>query len=118
MSYRRIALLWLFCLLAITLNAQTNRYGLPHIQNYHFAETGGSEQNWGITQDQRGLIYVANNDNGILEFDGNTWRTHAVPENVPVRSVLAADDGFIYAGLDGDFGRLLSIITLRTPANC
>jgi serine phosphatase RsbU (regulator of sigma subunit) len=106
MSFRRISLFIWFCVPVFALKAQPNRYGLPYIQNYHYTETGGGEQNWGITQDRRGVIYVANNDNGILEFDGNSWRSYPVPGNVAVRSVVAGDDGFIYAGLEGDFGRL------------
>jgi len=93
-------------LLVIVLDAQPNRYGLPPIQNYHYAVTGGGEQNWGITQDQRGVIFVANNDNGILEFDGSLWRVHPVPGNVPVRSVVAGDNGIVYTGMTGDFGLL------------
>jgi len=103
---QRILPLLVFTLLTPFLTAQPNRYGQPYIQNYHYAETGGGEQNWGIAQDQRGLIYVANNDNGILEYDGSSWRIHPVPGNVAVRSVVAGEDGFIYAGLDGDIGRL------------
>ena len=86
--------------------AQPGRYTQSYIQNHYYAETGGGELNWGIAQDKRGIIYVANNDNGILEYDGSSWRTYPVPGNVAVRSIVAGDDGFIYAGLDGDFGRL------------
>ena len=96
----------LSCLAVLSLKAQVNRYGLPPIHNYHHSETGGGERNWGITQDRRGVIYVANDEQGILEYDGTFWRVYAVPGNVSVRSVLAADDGFVYTGLEGDFGRL------------
>ncbi|MDF1575456.1 MAG: SpoIIE family protein phosphatase [Bacteroidales bacterium] len=106
MFTRRIFLLLILSLASYLLRAQPSLFGLQYIQNYHYAETGGGEQNWGIARDQRGLIYVANNDNGILEFDGSSWRTIPVPGSAAVRSVVAGNDGFIYAGLDGDFGRL------------
>ncbi len=106
MAYRRLFTGFWLMLVVLTLQAQTNRYGLPHIQNYHYAETGGGERNWGITQDRRGVIYVANDEQGILEFDGRSWRSYPVPGNVAVRSVMAADDGFLYTGLEGDLGRL------------
>lgn len=106
MLAQRILPLLVLTMLTTFMAAQPNRYGQPNIQNYHYAETGGSEQNWGIAQDQRGLIYVANNDNGILEYDGTSWRAHPVPGNVAVRSVVAGEDGFIYTGLNGDIGRL------------
>lgn len=106
MVLKKLSLLIFSTLLVIELHAQPNRFGLPPIRNYHYAVTGGGEQNWGITQDQRGVIYVANNDNGILEFDGSSWRVHPVPGNVPVRSVVAGDNGIIYTGMTGDFGLL------------
>lgn len=93
-------------LLATLLAAQPFRSGDQFIQNHHYLETGGGEQNWGILLDQRGVIYVANNDNGILEFDGDSWRSNPVPNNLPVRSLVQDHRGFIYTGLDGEIGRL------------
>ncbi len=107
MSLKKISLLVaLFGLLISSLHAQYNPYGLPYIRNYHFAQTGGGEQNWCITQDQRGVIYVGNEEEGILEFDGSSWRTIPVPNNVITRSIITGEDGVVYAGLEGDFGRL------------
>ena len=51
-------------------------------------------QNWCILQDQRGVIYAAN-QGGILEFDGSTWRTIEIP-NEFVRSMDIAPDGTVY----------------------
>ena len=77
------------CLLAtLSLQAQPNKYGVPLISNYPYSETGGNEQNWCITQDHRGVVYVGNYDKGVLEFDGVEWRTIPVPGNVPVWSLL------------------------------
>jgi serine phosphatase RsbU (regulator of sigma subunit) len=106
MRYRIPLLLLLFPLLSGSILGQMNPYGQPEIQNYHFAETGGGEQNWAITMDHRGLVYVGNQDQGILEYDGSDWRSIPVPENLTVWSLVTGDDGVIYAGLDGDFGRL------------
>lgn len=107
MTLKRISVLYTFLsLLTLSLFSQPNPYGLPFIQNYHFAETGGSEQNWCITQDSRGLIYVGNNDKGILEYDGSSWRSIPVPGDVTVRSLVSGEDGYIYVGLEGNFGRL------------
>jgi hypothetical protein len=71
-----------------------------------FQKLGVGEQNWSIVQDFRGVIYVGNQDNGILEYDGSSWRTIPVTGDTPVRSMVSGDDGWIYAGLEGDFGRL------------
>lgn len=107
MLIKRISLFLTFLTLLMASGyAQHNPYGLANIRNYHYTQTGGSAQNWCITQDHRGVIYVGNNDSGILEFDGRTWRTIPVPDSVIVRSLVTGDDGVVYAGLDGDFGKL------------
>jgi serine phosphatase RsbU (regulator of sigma subunit) len=107
MRLRRFPILTTLCLLSILpLKAQPNKYGVPLITNYPYNITGGSEQNWCITQDHRGVVYVGNNDKGILEYDGVEWRKIPVPDNVPVLSLVTSDDGVVYAGLSGDFGRL------------
>ncbi len=62
-------------------------------------------QNWAVTQDPRGVIYVANND-GILEYDGASWRLIETPSGEVVRSLDVDDDGILYAGQKGDFGYL------------
>lgn len=69
-------------------------------------EYKGSEQNWAIVQDKRGLLYVGNNEGGVLEYDGERWRRIAVTENRIVRSLALGETGLIYVGLVGDFGRL------------
>jgi len=105
--YKKISfLIALFGLLVCSLHAQSGPYGMPFIKNYHYAEMGGSEQNWSVTQDFRGVVYVGNEDRGILEFDGSTWRSLPVPGNLRVLSLLTGEDGVVYAGLNGDFGRL------------
>ena len=76
------------------------------ITNYPYNETGGSEQNWCITQDHRGVVYVGNYEKGIQEYDGVEWRSISMPNNAPVFSLVTGDDGVVYVGADGDFGLL------------
>lgn len=80
--------------------------GLP-FPSEHFAPPDYQQypQNWAVTQDHRGLIYVANND-GILEYDGDSWRLIPTTTNTFVRSIAASEEGTIYAGTVGDFGYL------------
>ncbi len=99
--------LLLFQSLFMILQAQPNRYGVPIISNYEHYVTGGSEQNWCITQDSRGIIYVGNNDKGVLEYDGVEWRTIPLPNNPIVRSLVTGHDGIVYVGADGEFGHLV-----------
>lgn len=108
MPIKKISLLLsMLSMLMTTGYGQQQYYGMPFIRNFHYSQTGGSEQNWCITQDKRGVIYVGNNDKGILEFDGSTWRNIPVPGDGSVRSLASGEDGMVYAGLAGDFGRLV-----------
>lgn len=47
--------------------------GFSFIRNYTPKEYGGSGQVWTVVQDQRGILYFGDED-GILEYDGKTWR--------------------------------------------
>ncbi|MBC7126471.1 MAG: hypothetical protein H5T24_12625, partial [Bacteroidales bacterium] len=85
---------------------QFNKYGNPLITNYTPEVYGGNEQVWCIAQDDRGVMYFGTNDNGILEYDGKTWRSIPMPENKSVRSLCKGDDGVIYVGSISEFGYL------------
>jgi signal transduction histidine kinase/ligand-binding sensor domain-containing protein len=77
--------------------------GYPTIVNHTPNEYGGGTQNWAITQDERGVMFVGNNS-GLLEYDGQTWRLHTVPNRTPVRSLATDEEGRIYAGAVGELG--------------
>ena len=83
--------------------AQKSYSGLPFINNYTSDEYKGGIQNWQISQDTRGLIYIANNF-GVLEFDGTEWYLYPVSNKTKVRSIGIDPNGIIYAGCQGDFG--------------
>ena len=88
------------------LSAQPNMNGVPIITNYEHSITKGSEQNWCITQDHRGIIYVGNNNKGVLEYDGVEWRRIPIPRDPIVRSITTGDHGVIYVGAQAEFGYL------------
>jgi len=79
--------------------------GLPFLRAYGPKEYGAQAQNWAVTQDQRGVIYVGNND-GVLIYDGVHWRTVPVSNMSVVRSLDVASDGTVYVGARGEFGYL------------
>jgi len=54
-------------------------------------------------QDHRGIMFFANND-GVLEYDGTTWRT--ISTKTRARSLCVDSTGLIYVGLEEDFGTL------------
>ncbi len=80
--------------------------GLPFFfEHFSRQDYRQHHQNWAVTQDPRGLIYIANYD-GILEYDGATWRLVETPAKTIVRSLAVDDQGVLYAGVQGDFGYL------------
>lgn len=98
----------LLMLLAHTIGcSQINKYGYPFYKYYSMEEYGGTEQNWAIVKDNRGLLYVGNNDKGVLQYDGKNWKQIPIANNSIVRSLATDDMGIVYVGAVGDIGRLL-----------
>lgn len=95
-----------FLLVFCHVEGQVNRYGQAAITNYPAGITNGSEQNWAITQDKRGVIYVGNDDKGVLEYDGSEWRNIPIPNKSIVRSLACAEDGTVYVGAVSEIGYL------------
>lgn len=104
----RFTLLSLFlALLSTAAVAQEPRseQGRPyHVESYSVSDYRAHDQNWAITEDERGVIYVANHE-GVLEFDGRTWRTIGVPGQ-RTRSLVTDEGGKIYVGGSGEVGYL------------
>ena len=88
---------------SISSNSQIKNIGLPDIKNYNQSEYEGGTQNWEIDQDKNGNIYFANN-NGLLQFDGTTWRKYKIPNSDVIRSVKVDSNGKIYVGGYNQFG--------------
>jgi ligand-binding sensor domain-containing protein/DNA-binding CsgD family transcriptional regulator len=97
----RKALLTVLCFLSIRVFCQ-NTIALPEIVNYSKFVYNGGTQNWGITQDKKGVVYVAN-DEGLLTFDGNFWRKYTTPGRSTIRS-LAFSGERVYVGGQGEIG--------------
>ncbi|PSQ87225.1 MAG: histidine kinase [Bacteroidetes bacterium QH_2_63_10] len=78
--------------------------GIP-FPSEHYAPPAYQQapQNWSVVQDDRGLIYVANN-NGVLQYDGARWRLIPTTTGTFVRSLAA--DSLVFVGAKGDFGYL------------
>jgi GAF domain-containing protein/CheY-like chemotaxis protein/ligand-binding sensor domain-containing protein len=79
--------------------------GRPFLRNFSAKEYGAHPQNWAIAQDDRGIMYFGNG-NGILEYDGVSWRKIELPNKSLVRALAKAADGRIYVGGRDDFGYL------------
>lgn len=95
-----------FLLLTVTTitRSQKSVIGVPDIQNYDKNEYRSGTQNWDIDQDDKGNIYFAN-QNGLLQFDGLSWRLYKVADCLKVRSVkFDSKTGRIYVGGYSEFG--------------
>jgi ligand-binding sensor domain-containing protein len=93
---------WIFFSHTLTF-AQSPISGLPFVRTFHTVEYQAGIQNWALTQDKRGILYVANNF-GLLEFDGVKWQRYRVKNGTKVRTVAIDARGRIYVGCQGDFG--------------
>jgi len=86
------------------LHGQTiNDIGKSFIKNYLPSEYGSNPQTWAAIQDNDGIMYFGNND-GILEFDGKTWRKIIGP--VDIRAFFKDSTGIIYVGAQNEIGYL------------
>lgn len=94
----------LLFLLVFDLQAQLNKYGTPIIKNYSTQQTPGTEQNWWITKDKFGTVYFANDDRGVIRYDGTTWSQIPVRNNSRVRSLDTDKNGIIYVAGAYEFG--------------
>jgi len=96
--------LFIFLLFTILLNSQVKNIGLPDIRNYQKEEYKGGTQNWDIDQDNNGNLYFANN-NGLLQFDGSSWRNYPISNTSAVRSLkIDPKTGRIFVGGYNEFG--------------
>jgi len=60
--------------------------GFKFLKNYTYIDYNHYPQNWGIDQDENGIIYVANQA-GLLIYDGVSWKALGIPEYETVRSL-------------------------------
>ncbi len=91
----------LFC--GLTIYAQEK--GLIQSKYYSTNDYNAGTQNWAVAQDSRGIMYFGNSD-GVLEFDGETWRLIKVTNESSVRCLGVDINGVIYAGAFGELGFL------------
>ncbi|MCW5515426.1 ATP-binding protein [Muriicola sp. Z0-33] len=92
---------------------------MPYIQNYSPTDYNAASQNWAVVQNKEGFIYVGNN-NGVLEYDGVSWRLIELPNYGIARALAIASNNRIYVGgynelgyLEPDEQGLLQFISLK-----
>lgn len=76
---------------------------IPPVENYSSDKCDGSgNQNWTISQDKNQYIYAANNE-GLLEFNGASWKLYPSPNESIIRAVHTIGNR-IYTGSYMEFG--------------
>lgn len=105
-SFGLLRILFLLSLNITFLNAQVIKdYGVPYIRNYSPKEYNAAPQNWCVLQDNRGIIYIGGND-GVLEYDGRSWRLIPTTNKTLVRSMSLSPEGVLFVGASNEFGYL------------
>ncbi len=114
MLVKNVVSIFILLLPALAGHAQTpsaqnslpaSELGRPFIRNYAPKEFGAAPSNWAIVQDHRGVMYFGNAE-GILEYDGVSWRRIATPNRTVVRSLAVDENDRVYVGEVGTFGYL------------
>jgi len=83
--------------------AQAQELGLPFSKYFSSKEYNGGIQNYAFSQDQNGLIYVANNF-GLLEYDGTKWERYSIPNSTKIRDLFIESNGRIFIAAQGQMG--------------
>lgn len=76
---------------------------IPILKRIESTDYNGGIQNWQFDQDSSGILFVANNE-GLIEFDGNSWDMHSVPFCTKVRAVHVDKTNRIFVGGQGQIG--------------
>jgi len=95
---------WLLLAGSHVLHAEAER-GFPLIQTYNAISQRGETQNFAITRDPQGLLYLANVD-GVLIFDGAWWREIPIGTAKSAFSLDCDATGRVAVGGVDDFGLL------------
>ncbi|RPD41542.1 triple tyrosine motif-containing protein [Chitinophaga barathri] len=80
-----------------------NTLGTPFVVNYHKALFNGGSRTWDIKQDNKGIMYFAN-DEGLVTFNGSFWKLFPLPNKTVLRSVYIGPNDRIYAGGQDEIG--------------
>lgn len=104
---KKIFLVFSIITLSLASQAQFNKYGYPFYTYYDSKDYNAYDQNWDVIEDQNGFIYVANNNDGILQYDGETWRKIEIENKPAVRALAIDSNNVIFVGCSNDFGYLV-----------
>jgi signal transduction histidine kinase len=97
----------LFILLVLSVfKSHSQERGLMLSKYFSPNEYWAGTQNWSVAEDHRGIMYFGN-INGVLEYNGATWKLFTLDNLSAARSLATGNDGLIYVGGFNEFGVLL-----------
>ncbi len=74
------------------------------LRNFSRSDYNSGNQNWSVQQSADGRMYFGNNQ-GLLTYDGNQWKTYPVPNYCDVRAIYADEKHhIILAGATRELG--------------
>ncbi len=97
-----IFILFFFHFVPLLLMAQNER-GIPFLHYYSPKVYQAHDQSWTFFQDKRGILYVGNGD-GLLQYDGVSWRLLQLPAKTIIRNFAVDSTGRIFYGSAADLG--------------
>lgn len=89
-----------------SVRAQELRGGLPFFFNYHPSEYRGYSQNWVITNNSKGFLFVGNGD-GILMYNGRSWSKFLLANSATPSSFYCDENDVIWVGAQSELGCFL-----------
>ena len=103
---KRLAVFILLHTIIFAVSAQIDKYGTPVSRSYSMKITQAAEQNWAITKDKFGSVWLGGEENFVNSYDGTKWTKVPLDQNNPtiVRALGADENGIIYVGGNDQFG--------------
>jgi ligand-binding sensor domain-containing protein len=102
MPLRFFGILVLFLSIPLAIFSQ----GRLFVEEYTPETYENFRQNWSISQDNSGYIYVGNTD-GLVIYNGSNWKSLHAPRGGIIRYVFDVEDNVFWGGRS-DFGRIAS----------
>ena len=93
-----ISFIFISCSLSLLANEFT-----PVVTQFNKKDYNAGNQNWSVTQDSQGVIYIGNNV-GLLRFDGSAFSLFKLPNVQIIRAVFIDKSDRIYVGSFREFG--------------
>lgn len=91
--------------LCLTQSVMANGWGVPFFRNHTAKEYGAHNRNYDVACDDNGTLFVANFE-GLLYFDGASWRKIHTPGVSRVTRLAKGENGRIWVGGYNVFGFL------------